>query len=62
MKPDFDVVAAIAGLIVGVVWLVRLEGRVKLLDAAYKHIIEDVAEIKADVKLLLRASRGTYPE
>lgn len=36
-----------------VVWLVRLEGRVNLVDERFADMKDDLDEIKADVKKLL---------
>lgn len=45
-----------AGLtaVAGVVWLVRLEGRVNLVESHYADLKGDVSEIKSDVKALLK--------
>lgn len=37
----------------GVVWLVRLEGRVNLADSKFADLKTDLEEIKKDVKSLL---------
>jgi hypothetical protein len=48
--------------VAGVVWLVRLEGRINLGDERYSSLKGDIHEIKEDVKALLHRQferRGT---
>ena len=44
---------AIGMMVGGVVWLVRLEGRVRLGESRLDDMRNDVSEIKTDVKALL---------
>lgn len=46
--------AGIAMAVGGVVWLVRLEGRINLGDARWQDIKDDIAEIKENVKVIRR--------
>lgn len=46
-------IAGVGTLVGGVVWLVRLEGRINLGDERFRNLQGDIDEIKADVKTLL---------
>jgi hypothetical protein len=48
------VMGAGAMVVAGLVWLIRLEGRLNLADARYADLKEDTEEIKRDVKTLVR--------
>ena len=50
---NLDVIGGIVAAIAGVVWLVRLEGRVNALAQSDTELKSDIAEIKHDVKMLL---------
>ena len=50
------ILAGVGMLVGGLVWLVRLEGRLNVTDSRYGDMKADLDEIKADVrKLLLRS-------
>lgn len=52
----FDTGSVIAGLVMavsGIVWLVRLEGRIDRADDRHDRLRADILEIKQDVKALL---------
>lgn len=54
---QIDLSTLIAFLIpctLGLVWLVRLEGRVNTAEALYAEIKADLSELKIDVKALLK--------
>lgn len=51
MDPGAVVMGSVA-LVGGIVWLVRLEGRINLGDARWEDIKQDITEIKADVKVI----------
>lgn len=48
------VLSGVVAVIGGIVWLVRLEGRVNLSDDRFQSLKLDLHEIKDDVKALLR--------
>jgi len=45
-------------MIVGLIWLIRLEGRVNMGERRHEDRDGDIAEIKKDVKQLLQRSYG----
>jgi outer membrane murein-binding lipoprotein Lpp len=52
---DAGAAVAGAGLVVGgIVWLVRLEGRINMGESKVSDLQADIHEIKEDVKSLLR--------
>ena len=61
----FDAGTAIAGVgaaVGGIVWLVRLEGRINLGEERFANLKSDIDEIKNDVKSLVThhyKQRGT---
>ena len=61
--PDWGaIVAVVLAGVGGLIWLVRLEGRVNLSDAAHARIQADLQEIKSDVKrLLMHSGHGEHP-
>ena len=50
------ILTASLSVVAGIVWLVRLEGRVNLTAAAVRDLKDDLTEIKRDIKELLRHS------
>lgn len=54
MTDTQTVLAGVGMVVAGVVWLVRIEGRVNLNEARWEDIKGDIAEIKADVKVIRR--------
>jgi len=55
---------AMVGLpcITGLIWLIRLEGRVNLVESRFADLRVDLAEIKNDLKQLVRHRRKEDPE
>lgn len=54
---DMDPAAILTGIglgVGGVVWLVRLEGRINLTDDRFASLKADIHEIKEDIKVLIR--------
>lgn len=55
------IIALVLAAVAGVVWLVRLEGRINLLDRLMSDWKADITktldEIKGDVKTILRNSK-----
>ena len=55
--PEWGTILTAGGLVIGgIVWLVRLEGRVNLTEAVLRDLKDDLSEIKRDIKELLRHS------
>ncbi len=56
MQVDAGAVLTGVTLVVGgIVWMVRLEGRLNLTDARYGDLKSDLQEIKDDVKAIRKA-------
>lgn len=57
MLPEYlrniDILGGVLAALAGLVWLVRLEGRINVLDRISSQLSSDVSEIKHDVKSLL---------